>query len=285
MIELHLMKQLVAFKEHKTLSKTASKLFLTQPSLSRSMKQIEELFGVPLFDREKGRLFLNANGLLAAELSQHILMMERQMVTQVRALDRSSRTLTMGCCTPGPIYKLMPLLTQTFPGMTIAAEIQSENALLKGLTENIFQFVVTEKLPESSEFFGVQCGSEKLIAEFPAKHPLAGRKTMSFSELNGMDFILNAESGSWTDVLQQMMPDSRFIKLKGEYAVKTVSETSSLPGIASDWALSIRGKWGARKAVPINDAEAGKKYHFSCLMKHRKQFQDVFDMLAMQSSK
>lgn len=61
MIENYLLEYLLAFKEHKTLSKAVKQLHVSQPSLSRSMIKIESLFGVKFFDRDKKRLKLNKN--------------------------------------------------------------------------------------------------------------------------------------------------------------------------------------------------------------------------------
>lgn len=48
-IETYLLEQLLAFKESKTLTEAADRLHLTQPTLTRSMKKLEDVFGVPLF--------------------------------------------------------------------------------------------------------------------------------------------------------------------------------------------------------------------------------------------
>lgn len=51
MIENYLLEQLIAFSEKKSLSKAAKKLDISQPALSKSMKKLEEIMGVPLFNR------------------------------------------------------------------------------------------------------------------------------------------------------------------------------------------------------------------------------------------
>ena len=72
MIELYLLENLYAVYEHKTLTLAAEKLHLTQPSLSRSMQKLEGILGVSLFDRQKNRIILNENGVLAAKYAKKI---------------------------------------------------------------------------------------------------------------------------------------------------------------------------------------------------------------------
>lgn len=53
MLDLLELEQLAAFAEYGTLSKAAQELHISQPTLTRTMKRLEEEFGVPLFVRGK----------------------------------------------------------------------------------------------------------------------------------------------------------------------------------------------------------------------------------------
>lgn len=67
MIENYHLEQLLAIYEYGTLSAAAEHLNLTQPSLSRSMRKLENELGAQLFDRGKNRIVLNQLGLIAVE--------------------------------------------------------------------------------------------------------------------------------------------------------------------------------------------------------------------------
>ena len=135
MIDTYLLEQLCAVDECGTLSAASEKLHLTQPSLTRSMQKLESILGVSLFDRTKNRAVLNENGRLAAECARHILLEEADMITRVRALDRSRRTLAVGMVSPGPMMELSPLLSSLYPDLTIATEVRGEEELLQAIVE------------------------------------------------------------------------------------------------------------------------------------------------------
>ncbi|MBQ9060837.1 MAG: LysR family transcriptional regulator, partial [Firmicutes bacterium] len=67
MIETYLLEQFAAFARWGTLLKASEELHITQPTLSRSMKKLEEEIGVPLFHRTNSKLVLNETGQVAAE--------------------------------------------------------------------------------------------------------------------------------------------------------------------------------------------------------------------------
>ncbi len=68
MIEMRLLEILSAFAEEGTQAAAAEKLHISQPTLSSSMRKLEEEIGAPLFERTKNRMTLNENGQAAADL-------------------------------------------------------------------------------------------------------------------------------------------------------------------------------------------------------------------------
>ena len=88
MLDLNELQQLVAFADLGTLSRVAEEGHISTPSITRSMKNVEEAFGVPLFVRGKNRIALNDTGRVAVEAARRLLAEAGQMVQQVQAFDQ-----------------------------------------------------------------------------------------------------------------------------------------------------------------------------------------------------
>ena len=58
MLNLNDLSQLVALYKYGTLTKVAEEFFISQPTITRTMKRIENEFGVPLFKRTVNRIEL-----------------------------------------------------------------------------------------------------------------------------------------------------------------------------------------------------------------------------------
>ena len=108
MIENYLLEQFVTVAKCGTLLKAAEELHVTQPSLSRSMKKLEEEFGVSLFHRENSKIILNETGTVAAEHAERVLEANREMVDHVLSFERPLRTIYVGSCAPLPMNDLFP---------------------------------------------------------------------------------------------------------------------------------------------------------------------------------
>ena len=100
MLDLYELEQLAAFGEYGTLSLAAERLHISQPTITRNMRHLEDEFGAPLFNRTKNRIELNATGKLAVEYARKLLLEAEQAVKQVRAFDQRQRTIIVRSCAP-----------------------------------------------------------------------------------------------------------------------------------------------------------------------------------------
>ena len=97
MIEMRLLEILSAFAEEGTQTAAAERLHISQPTLSSSMRKLEEEIGAPLFEHTKNRMVLNENGQAAAEYAERILREEVAMQISAEQDDRG-RTLIIESC-------------------------------------------------------------------------------------------------------------------------------------------------------------------------------------------
>lgn len=89
MLNLLELAQFVSFAECGTLSKTAEQLHISQPTLTRTMRHVEDVFGVPLFHRGKNHLALNQTGEIAVKQARKLLENAENAVQTVQAFNRS----------------------------------------------------------------------------------------------------------------------------------------------------------------------------------------------------
>ena len=267
MIDIYLLEELLAFHDTGTLSAASEKLHLSQPALSRSMKKLEDILGVTLFERQKNKISLNENGILAAEYAAKILNQEKEMMEHTRAYDRSRHTITLGSCAPAPIFMLTPILSQTYADMTIASEIKREDTLLRGLSDNTYQIIVLTQPAESDELESIQWQSEHLYITLPPAHPLAGRTGVYLRELNGQTMLLYSQIGFWYELCMEKMPEARFL-MQDEYtALGELVQASALPAFSTNLVRNNDERHMNRVFIPILDSEASVDYY--CIFKKK----------------
>jgi DNA-binding transcriptional LysR family regulator len=80
MVELRHLRYFIAVAEAGSVSAAAARVHVTQPALSRQLRQLEDELGVPLFDRGTGRLALSRTG-------RELLPAARRVVADAAALS------------------------------------------------------------------------------------------------------------------------------------------------------------------------------------------------------
>ena len=279
MIDTYLLEQLTAVYECGTLSAASERLHLTQPTLTRSMQKLEDLMGVRLFERTKNRVRLNGNGRLAAECARQILAQEQDMISRVRALDRSSRMLAVGMISPGPMLELNPLLSSLYPDMTLATELRAEEALLQGLERGDYQLVILNRRLEDDTLSCHPCGSERLYFSVPRDHRVAGMDACAFRDMDGESFLMASQVGYWDRIVREEMPASRFLLQEGVEALQALVRASTLPSFATDVTLRMYGRDTGRVYVPISDDAAVERFYCYCKREGEARYRAWFQAL------
>lgn len=263
MFELNQLTQLLTVAAEGTLSAAAEKLHISQPALGRSMKHLEEELAVPLFERQKNRISLNENGKLAVDYARKVVDDARDMKEKLQAHERARHTLRIGSCAPAPLWDLIPRISGDFPDMTVVSEIRTPEVLEEGLEEKKYQLLI---LPYSLKGEGItsfKAGKENLYFTLPSAHPLARRKSLSLSDLNGETMLLRPNLGFWGDIVKKAMPDTKFLVQPAD-AFNELIKFSILPSFVTDLSLQRETAPQGRVMIPIDDKSVHITYYGCC---------------------
>ena len=275
-IEIYLLEHLQTMRNCHTLAEAAEQLNITQPTLSRSIQKIERILGVELFRREHNRLYLNDNGVMAVNYAMRILDMESEMVSQIRSLDQTSRMISVGSCTPGPILKVVQDLQMMYPDKRIASEVRMPEDLLKGLRRSDYQMIIINEPVTEEGCICSELETEQLYVTVTPDHPAAVRGEVSFSDLNGENLPVMANLGIWRSVIDRMMPDSHFYPQSDLSVIMSLAEATDLPTFDSNSRIQIFGESKGRVTIPISDKEAKLRCYCVCRSKNKRMFSKWF---------
>ena len=276
MIEIFLLEQLVTFAKYGTLSKAARELHITQPALSRSMRKLENEFGVSLFDREKSKIILNETGKIAVRYAEKVLEADREMIDRTVAFDRKIRTIAVGSCAALPINTLMPLLQEHFSGKVITTEISDDDTLIDGLKKRLYHLAILHEFPVDTNIFCQKYFDEQLYVTLPANHILASHKTLSFADLEGMSILAHGSSGFWLDRCRENLKDTKLLIQDSITMLHDLLDSSSLPAFNSNRALEYGYEAPERVTIPLTDQAAHATYYLACLDSERRKYTSVF---------
>lgn len=137
------MKQALYFKtiaQYGTITAAAKQLYISQPSLSQTLRQIEDEIGTPLFDRSTSPFHLTYAGERYLKAVEAMLDIETRLKEEIESIRRDDGgRLRLGISITRAMQVLpdvIPIFTKAYPNVTIelteAASASLEGLLQKG---------------------------------------------------------------------------------------------------------------------------------------------------------
>ena len=176
-MEFRQFKYVLKVAEEKNFSLAAKKLYISQPSLSQLILNLEEKLGTTLFDRSFTPLRLTYAGEMYIKMAQQILDLSDQFTQQIDDAAHLRRgRLTIGSSPFRNTYLLsqvIPLFTKKFPGIELILKEDTSLKLEELAREALTDFSIS-LLPINTAIFDYEeLFQEELLLALPPQHPIS----------------------------------------------------------------------------------------------------------------
>lgn len=285
MIENYLLEELVTFANAKTLAKTAATLNVTQPTVTRGMQKLEAELNVQLFDRQPNRITLTPTGQLAAKAAQDLLQRQRAFVTTVQNFDRSRTTWQIETTLPGPLVLLHHEQAALPSNVTVNPDFIQDARVVAHLEKHQATLVFSNQEWQTSTVESRFIGMEDLLVHLQKFMYQANQPSTTFAELAGLSFIVLTAIGNWRTIIQQNIPEAKFLYQPERTAFNEITKYSDFPYFSTNLSpLAPHDQDSSdhddnRVSLPITDAAAHMPIYVSYLKTQRHQLQALIDQL------
>ena len=188
------LRYVVAVAEARHFGRAAERCFVSQPSLSASVKNLEEELGVKLFERGKRGVFLTEAGDQVVAQARRAL----EEAERVKTVARQGRDPLKGVLRLGIIHTIAPYLLpdlvaalrRVAPGMPLDVEENMTANLDRMLKAGELDAVILALPYEGSGIETLPLYEEVFRVVAPAKHALARKKAIAVEELDAGELLL-----------------------------------------------------------------------------------------------
>lgn len=193
-MKLHQLRAIVAICESGSIQEASRLLHISQPALSKSIKELESELGVPLLVRSN-------RGITATEYGEHLVRRARLVVEEVRRARDEIETLkgamdgrvTIGVSPVTPSQQFASCILsyrKRFPKVQLHINELRPAKLLEGLREGQLDLVLTSQPPSRSVegFQWQELYAQPTTLAVRKGHPLT--KARSLSELLDQEWLL-----------------------------------------------------------------------------------------------
>jgi len=297
----------LAVAEYMHFTRAAEALYITQPSVSAAIQNLEDEYGVKLFHRIGRRIELtNAGKLLQIEASK--------IIDQVALTERGLRELNnlqqgelkLGASQTIGNYWLPHLISrfkQQYPGIVVDCMLDNTEVISAGTASGLFDLAFVEGEVKPSTLVSLQqrtIGSDRLLLIVGLSHPWFGREVIGLAELLSTAWIMR-EKGSGTrqkfeQTLVQWGIDPHqltvLLEMRSAEMVKAAVESGVGAAVISELLVLKELQLGTLRAIQIT----GLADNFSVLapimrpfflLKHKERFQThtavIFEQMLISS--
>jgi DNA-binding transcriptional LysR family regulator len=182
-------------------TKAADELYITQPAVTKHIKQLENHFKLPLFERKGNTVSLTTAGQLLLKHTESLQEISRRLEYEINLLHESHKgSLKLGASTTVFQYVLPPILARFKNGYK---DVQLQ--LLHANTENIEQALLRKEIElgviegdsKRREIHYTPFARDEIVLVSSAKNPLAKKDEIRIDELPLIPLLLR-EPGSGT---------------------------------------------------------------------------------------
>lgn len=265
-MDLTLLQRFVAVARTLNYRRAATQLGITQPPLTRSIRELERSMGAMLLTRSRKQVSLTPAGQILFAEAPRLLAHAKRLAANVARSAEGVRQLHVGYVGPA-LYRIIPSMLPAFrarwPGLELTLEEMTSSEQLIRLQDGRLDlgFMVLA----DSDFEGLQhrvIERSRLMLAVPDASPLASRQSIRLAEAADQPFILQspeANPPAYRQVLK-LCADAGFAPRAGQRAnqaftiLKYVAGglgVGFVPEIAAD--LGIAGV----KLLPFADRKAG----------------------------
>lgn len=189
----------ISVAERLRMSEAAKALYVSQPTVSQTISDLEYELGVELFERGHKQLILTPHGQLLLSHARKVMQQYEIMnaavkdATQLREL-RIGCTLSIANTLLAPIGKKM---MQNHSDIKSTYIIENTRSLENRLLHNELDIALIEGQVRSDDIVKLPLVKDTLMVICHRSHPFWNRDTIRSDELSGQNFILR-ELGSGT---------------------------------------------------------------------------------------
>jgi DNA-binding transcriptional LysR family regulator len=189
----------------KSFSRAAENLFVSQPAVSKHIRQLEQKLGMGLIRRGRGGFDLTEAGEMLFKQTHKICNHLQEIESVLDNLKKDHHGLLKIGTTESYSKCLMPKLLSGFqtshPSIKITLEVGNSEEIEKGLLDYKNDIGLIGLAKASSKFESVPFLKEELVLIVSPDHPLGKRKAVSLKEIEGYPFIIRAKGSTTRRIL------------------------------------------------------------------------------------
>lgn len=202
--------QVVARHEHMT--RAAEELFITQPTLSKTIALLEKDIGFQLFDRNKNRILLNDAGkIFLSHVDRAFAELDIGIRRGQEAFASERTNLSISGNSPWFLDSVVAAVIETLPELRISSSMLSTPQVILNLISGRDELAILTERPHDSKLYWMPLVQESMVAISGQPIGEGEGSLRSLSQFAECRFFASKPNQEWRELTDRMCAQAGFV--------------------------------------------------------------------------
>lgn len=270
MIDFRKLEIFLKVYETKSFSKASKLLYLTQPTITLHIKELEEILDVKLLHRSTRKVIPSKAGKIVYEYGKEIVKLLKEMKKELELIkDEKKGIVEIGGSTiPGQyiLPKIVKSFKEKYPEISIFLKVGDSKEIVEKLIKGEFDLGMVGAIFRNKDLIFKPCYEDEIVLITPSDFP---KEEIDLEELYQIPLIKREEgSGTWKNTLETLQKrglDILKLNIIGEMgsteAIKEAVKSGLGCGFVSSLAVELEKKLDLVKIVKIKHIFIKRKFY------------------------
>lgn len=258
------------------MSEAADKLFISQPSVSQAIKEIEDYYGVKLFERLSKKLYITESGELLLKYARHIVSsfdeMERTLKNSSQNISlRIGATVTVGTCM---LNSIINKFEKENIEISTNIVVNNTNIIENMILHSDLDIGIVEGRITNKDIKKIPIYKDKLVMVAGKKHKFYYKDKINIDDINGENMIFREEGSGAREIFNEVLEEHNInVNVKWNSTNTEAIKNAVIGGqglaVLSTLIIQEEIKNGILKIVEIKDIDIARDI---CIVHHKDKF-------------
>lgn len=192
------------------MSLAAEKLFIAQSSVSQAISEIEQHYGVKLFERLSKKLYITEAGENLLKYALHIVSLFNEMEENISNKSKNASlkigaTITVGTCVLNDFLKDFQ---EQNPQIKTQIFVENTGIIETMILKSIIDIGIVEGVIKDNDIISIPIVPDELILVCSNSHEFSKLDTVEMNQLQNQDFILREEGSGTRELFEKSLENS-----------------------------------------------------------------------------
>ena len=188
----------VSVYEHMNITRAATVLHMTQPAVSRMIRELEDYYNVQFFERINRRLYSTDAGKIMYEHAAQILNQFNSLESSIRDTNHTF-TLNIGSTFSLGSFILpaaIDQIQQMYPSATVRGHVYNAGTLQGFLQKGLIDFALIEDYIDDPALSSELFFEDKMVLVLPVGHPLTQTEDLVIRDLENQPLLVREQESA-----------------------------------------------------------------------------------------